>query len=866
MTGVLVWKVYREQRLIWLVMAVLAAGVFVVDLAQAERGSTHSLLFLLFYLLADVYGMIVGASLLAEEREAMTAAFLDTLPATRLAVWRAKCACGVILVMAQVLILGSILLGAGAVSGVLVWGKLVCAGLVGLAWGLFFSGWMRTPLAAILAAALVQAAAAPLIIGLGYAWSKEWTSSLENSFVVFGLGMPLILGPLAASAVRQAWEGPPGVPVFRPASSPKWLGQLAALAWLEFHQNGRLIGWLAMAALVTGLLAAVGICYWPLLGLVGWPVLTLLVGVSFGIAAFAGEQAEGTGRFLADQRLPPGMVWAGKVGLYLVAAVAIALVVFLGAQSGLGILKLVREDENTNPLVIFDLLKPFLQLGPYFTLFLGYGFSVGCLCGLLFAKRVVAGFVALAVTLLLTALWLPSLLFEGLHAWQIWGAPILLLLTTRLLIPPWATNQLGSARSLVSLTGSLLLAGLWLTGALAYRVIEVPPFNYDREVAAYQRDLETAERNDAIPRLAAAFRQLDGLMGDGERRKLAEKLFEADFRGWPIQDPEFDALLDRVFREPWARELATVVQQPADGAIDLRNCTLWTQQRLAGQVIAATDLLIARGLQLQARGDPAAFLDHLATGLTLARRVRRRDCLFCSELADTVERSLRRGLDRWQDRLGKESALARRALALLLDHERVSTFEEDDSPSMTDYLVLLNSMDAPEACIPRSVAKREMELAGLVNLALQTPWEQARLRRIVFLKVGPRVGEFHIPRSVAGLHYWLDGCFCGPPRDATRMRTWRVAHDLMAALRIYQAEMGKPAQTLQELAPGILKSVPVDPVSGEPFTYRLSRGEEIRIGKETSGDLRKVPAGQGILTTHDRTFLVPLSPGKEAKP
>jgi hypothetical protein len=72
MTGVLVWKVYREQRLIWLVMAALAAGVLVVDLTLAERGSTHSLLLFLFYLLADIYGMIVGASLLAEERAAMT--------------------------------------------------------------------------------------------------------------------------------------------------------------------------------------------------------------------------------------------------------------------------------------------------------------------------------------------------------------------------------------------------------------------------------------------------------------------------------------------------------------------------------------------------------------------------------------------------------------------------------------------------------------------------------------------------------------------------------------------------------------------------------------------------------------------------
>jgi hypothetical protein len=86
--------------------------------------------------------------------------------------------------------------------------------------------------------------------------------------------------------------------------------------------------------------------------------------------------------------------------------------------------------------------------------------------------------------------------------------------------------------------------------------------------------------------------------------------------------------------------------------------------------------------------------------------------------------------------------------------------------------------------------------------------------------------------------------------------------ELMVALRLYQAEVGKPAATLEELTPKYLASVPVSPVDLQPIRYRLSRGEEIGAwgsskSRKALAD-RKVLPGQGILYDGASNFVVPL--------
>ncbi len=77
---------------------------------------------------------------------------------------------------------------------------------------------------------------------------------------------------------------------------------------------------------------------------------------------------------------------------------------------------------------------------------------------------------------------------------------------------------------------------------------------------------------------------------------------------------------------------------------------------------------------------------------------------------------------------------------------------------------------------------------------------------------------------------------------------------LQVALRLYQAEEGRPAEKLDELVPKYLRAIPADPYDGQPFRYRLSKGETLdwppdgyMFGFGPPPEPRKVPAGQGIL-------------------
>ena len=87
----------------------------------------------------------------------------------------------------------------------------------------------------------------------------------------------------------------------------------------------------------------------------------------------------------------------------------------------------------------------------------------------------------------------------------------------------------------------------------------------------------------------------------------------------------------------------------------------------------------------------------------------------------------------------------------------------------------------------------------------------------------------------------------------------------MVALRLYQAETGKPATSLEELTPKIVEAVPLDPVTRKPIGYRLSKGEDVRIAPlaqdPTAPNIQHAPAGQGILTCGEPEL--PCAPASE---
>jgi hypothetical protein len=73
---------------------------------------------------------------------------------------------------------------------------------------------------------------------------------------------------------------------------------------------------------------------------------------------------------------------------------------------------------------------------------------------------------------------------------------------------------------------------------------------------------------------------------------------------------------------------------------------------------------------------------------------------------------------------------------------------------------------------------------------------------------------------------------------------------LQIALALYEINSGRPAKQLADLAPRYLAKVPVDPYSGQPFHYRVSKGERLQWDPKPSPispKYRRVPSGQGII-------------------
>ena len=91
-----------------------------------------------------------------------------------------------------------------------------------------------------------------------------------------------------------------------------------------------------------------------------------------------------------------------------------------------------------------DILVNPCPAGLFLTLWLVYGFAAGGLFGLLYRHGLTAGVFALLTSLLTAGIWIPSLIGGGLHAWQVFGPPVLLLIATRLLMRPWAAGRIAS--------------------------------------------------------------------------------------------------------------------------------------------------------------------------------------------------------------------------------------------------------------------------------------------------------------------------------------------------------------------------------------------------------------------------------------
>jgi ABC-type transport system involved in multi-copper enzyme maturation permease subunit len=519
----LAWKEYREQRPIWLTIALLAAvlifGVLesMTPIGPAPPGTAkaHTLITICFALSIG-YGLVVGALLIAGEREAGTLDFLDVSAGRRLTIWTTKTIVGA----AGVLILSLIL------AGILVWlGALWSISVQALEVGRW--GWLRElplwSLYAFAAGFLASATSRNVLRAAGLGLSYCIAFLLVGLLVSLVLAMTLT-GPEAFNGVLRAamvattlailygsYRFSCGIDRARGTTPSEagvaafpWHTRLAArlrpVIWLTWEQGRGLIVGLVIAAvsitisLAAAVLVVINLSRIPaagvLIGLMSWPLCALVIGVVAGMAAFAGEQATQAKCFLGDQRLPIGRIWLEKTLTWLLFATMMSLLIAATVS-------LVSSRSSFRSWIVPNEYRD-MTLWPsrlnaaswlLFLLCVSYGFALGQFLVLFFQRPAIAGFIAL-VTSFGSLIWVPSLVAGGTHWYAVLLPPVILLGGARLLMSSWSAG-FPTAGGRIVWVATLLLSAASLVLGIEQRVWEIPyvalPFN----VEAYANSLAT---------------------------------------------------------------------------------------------------------------------------------------------------------------------------------------------------------------------------------------------------------------------------------------------------------------------------------------------------------------------------------------
>jgi hypothetical protein len=114
---------------------------------------------------------------------------------------------------------------------------------------------------------------------------------------------------------------------------------------------------------------------------------------------------------------------------------------------------------------------------------------------LVWRKSIGAVVVSLVLAPATSAIWFPSMVAGGLHGWQVFGFPIILLATTRLCMWAWMADRLYTPRTAALLAGGGILAFALLAGSICYRQIEIPDVGEPFDVKAFAASFPGPEQN-----------------------------------------------------------------------------------------------------------------------------------------------------------------------------------------------------------------------------------------------------------------------------------------------------------------------------------------------------------------------------------
>ena len=414
------WKEYREQRSLWLAVAVLAVlAVFGIG-ALATGGvwqarADESIRFVLMMIVASLaiaHGVVCGAMLLAGEKETGTLVFLDTLAPQRNPVWRTKLVMGATLALAQ----GLLLAGLAAALDLSSWdflATLVLLAVVALAFGMAGGTMCKSVFPAVVVG--FTGTIVFLVVGV-------ILTQLSDAF----FPAPVALAASGIIAGLGSWQGFCQSDRTRTPDAQKWartpFPAPIVVTWLVIRQGRWIIaGGLAFSVLAGSRLDG---AFDDFL----WAATTFALGLMCGAAAFGAEQPGQQEFFLGSQRVPPGRFWGVKTSVWACITLVMMVVVFTTYIITVS----NRQPEAIGKIVgpvgaVFEAPSSFVRrsVGRVRFLFRPVLFLADAARSSWQPSRLAA----LTSSVVLT-MWLPSMFFGGLSAWQVLGIPVFFLLAT----------------------------------------------------------------------------------------------------------------------------------------------------------------------------------------------------------------------------------------------------------------------------------------------------------------------------------------------------------------------------------------------------------------------------------------------------
>lgn len=935
----LVWKEYRAQRAFWLVVAiccvVLQIWIWAYGGAQNYRAT-----WAIAVVFTGMFAIGCGAILFAGEKEDGTADLLRAFGVTSPPLFSGKYFFSIAAVCALLALLSVIpSLMAAAVTHIgpwdvserevneLLFGLIIV--LLLMNWGAFFSLTCRSVLKAVVLGVIATLTTASLVNSalLSFTVTRSPFDDVPrmNAFIWAGASSSLVLLIVSYLFTRRMVSGRTfawAVPQTRVKTGTNYLAAWGAvverrsvewrtfrsLVWQEWQQAR---GWL-FTYLGAGLVAIVATRlkgedpHGDQIVLSGWAwtfwTLAYLIlsaaPVLAGVWAFRGEQESRRFRFLSERGLPSKTVWLSKHCVWLPGVIVVTAILVTVAS---------LTASKASHYAWFTAPTGTAMFGPQndvqavsYGLYILLGYAAGQFASMLLSRVVVASFLAVVLTGVLTG-WGQFMEVIDVPVW--WSvAPLVLVLfaATRYWSPTWMIEGY-TLRTLSRLALFLLkpAVALWIVLGV-YRVCEIPRTAIPDQEARHSRDGYSPtshyyyEIDKAVRIHMAAVTEVNrtkqlmpaaapvGLAGVGER-PAAPPVPEpvSDDQGIPLPELEADvasALLEPISDED--REALDLALSKMLQATDSVFCDLWQNSMTSGwfskfpkyawRFMAGLLWKSARQLELEGKLDDA-FVRYLSA-LRFARHIG-----YLSPVEDWsaslyVEKTTCEALIRWADHKQQTPQRVRDAIQRL--QQEFALYPDLTGNVLIEYGHFRERFARwpdlpPNSGEPRPTWETRFTAA---TLGVLFPWESKRAYRVLDVVTAEQLQtivdlEMRLAKPACNMLAW-DGWEAGDIRkwdrvpwfwqmtleNATRrtlafipeyrqvfflrinQETTRRGTLLLMALVAQRRVREKLPEKLQELVDTYFDALPLDPWNGQEFGYRPTGFT--RLGDELDWGLR----------------------------